>query len=105
MRITRKKGAFEKGYEMTYSYEIFQIHSVKRTYPITYSLSDFNNEVLKGSFYETEIQLVDKSNNIYPIESIVRTRNRGGSREYFVKWVGYPVEANSWVQHTDLFGI
>ena len=35
VRITRQKGAFEKGYEMTYTYEVFAIHAVKPTHPIT----------------------------------------------------------------------
>ena len=105
VRITRKKGIFEKGYEMTYSYEVFIVESVKPTYPVTYALQDFNGQVLKGSFYDREIQLVDKSDDIYPIEKIIRTRNRRGAREYLVKWVGYPAAANSWVSHQDLFTV
>ena len=105
VRITRKKGIFEKGYDMTYSYEVFKIDSVKPTYPLTYAIKDFNGEVLKGSFYGNEIQLVDKSDNIYPVEKIISTRNRAGTREYLVKWLGYPIAANSWVAHQDLFGV
>ena len=103
VRITRQKGIFEKGYEMTYTYEVFKIHSVKHTYPITYAIKDFNDEVIKGSFYENEIQLVDKSDDIWLVEKIIRRRTVGGVIQYLVKWQGYPVEANSWVLHSDLF--
>ena len=103
VRITRDKGVFEKGYEMTYTYEVFEIGVVQQTYPITYSIRDFNGETIKGSFYENEIQLVDKSDDIWAVERIIRKRNRAGITQYLVKWQGYPEEANSWVTHGDIF--
>ena len=105
VRITRFKGPFEKGYEMTYTFEVYEIHSVKKTQPITYVLKDYDGEVLKGSFYDSEIQLVDKSDEIYPIEKIIRTRVRRGKKEYYVKWLGYSNRNNSWVEHQYLFKI
>ena len=105
VRITRKKSVFQKGYEQTYSYEVFKVSEIKNTYPVTYGLQDYKNTNIKGSFYKNEIQLVDKSDNIWPIEKIVDTRMRRGQTEYLVKYLGYPSEANTWIPQTDLFDL
>ena len=103
VRITRKKHVFQKGYEQTFSYEIFFVNEVKPTYPMTYGLKDYKGEVIRGSFYKEELQLVDKSNNIYPIERIVHQRKQNNKIEYLVKFVGYPDEANTWIPQSELF--
>ena len=105
VRITRLKSVFQKGYEQTYSYEVFQVKEIKNTYPITYGLQDYKGGEIKGSFYSREIQKVDKSDNIYPIEKIVSTRTRGGITEYLVKFIGYTDEANAWVPQSELFDL
>ena len=103
VRITRKKTAFEKGYEMSWSWEVFKVSEVKKTYPVTFGIVDFNGEEVKGSFYKSELQLVDKSDDIWPIEKIISTRKRGGETQYLVKFLGYPNEANTWISQKDLF--
>ena len=103
VRITRKKHVFQKGYEQTFSYEIFFVNEVKPTYPITYGIKDYKGEVIQGSFYKEELQLVDKSDNIYPIERIVRQRKRNNEIEYLVKFVGYSEDANTWIPQNELF--
>ncbi len=103
VRITRKKGTFEKGYEMSWTWEVFKVREVKRTYPVTYGLSDYKGDEIQGSFYKSELQLVDKTQDIWPIEKILNTRKRAGQTEYFVKFLGYPNEANIWIAHKDLF--
>ena len=52
VRIARKKYTFQKGYEETFSYEVFQIAEIKENYPVTYGIQDFKDEVIKGSFYK-----------------------------------------------------
>ena len=68
-------------------------------------MRDYKGDGIKGSFYKNEIQLVDKSNNIWPIEKIVDTRKRSGRTEYLVKFLGYPPEANTWIAQNDLFNL
>ena len=102
VRITRKKGVFEKGYEMRWTWEVFNVSKVKKTYPVTYGLSDYKGEEIQGSFYKSELQLVDKSDNIWP-SKVIKTRRRGGRTEHLVKFLGYPDEANTWIPHQELF--
>ena len=105
VRITRQKRTFQKGYEQLWSHEVFTISEIKDTYPITYGLKDYKGEEIKGSFYTSEIQIVDKSNSVYQIEKVLDKRTRRGQTEYLVKWQGYPNEANTWVPHFDLFSL
>ena len=105
VRITRQKSAFQKGYEQTYSYQIYQIRRVQDTKPPTYLIKDFDSQPILGSFYKEEIQKVDKSDNIYPIERVINRRSTRNGTEYLVKFMGYPNSANTWIPQQDLFDI
>ena len=105
VRITRQKNIFQKGYEQTWSYEVFKVSKVKDTNPITYEIEDYNSNPLKGCFYESELQICDKSSGIFPIERIVRRRRYQGRTQYLVKYKGYADIFNSWVEQGDLFKI
>ena len=52
VRITRKKGTFEKGFTPNWTEEVFTISSVKATKPPTYAIKDTLGEPVQGSFYE-----------------------------------------------------
>ena len=57
---------------------------------MTYEVKDLSGELIKGSFYEPELQ------------KILKTRKRGGKIEYLVSWKGYPSKFNSWVDEITL---
>ena len=59
VRITKKKGQFEKGYTTRWRTEIFVIEKVLNTDPVTYEIKDLEDEEIKGSFYEQELQLTE----------------------------------------------
>ena len=62
VRVIASKGIFEKGYKGYWTEEIFIIEKVKSAAApqIMYKLKEWGGEVLKGSYYEKELQLVDK---------------------------------------------
>ena len=98
VRIKQTKRIFKKGYEPSWTEEIFTIISRYPSDPPTYILQDFLGETIKGKFYEQEIQpIVHKKDDIYIIERVIKTRRRGNRTEYFVKWRNYPDKFNSWV--------
>ena len=98
VRITTQKSPFRKGYLGYWSEEIFEITSRLPTVPVTYELRDLSGELIKGRFYEPEIQKVLKSDKEhFDIDRILKTRKRGGKIQYLVSWKGYPSKFNSWV--------
>ena len=103
VRISGKKDTFQKGYEQTYSHQVYEISVVQDTYPVTYKIKDFNNEEIQGAFYKNELQLVDKSDRIYPINRIVKTRKRKGKTEHLVNFKDYPEDLTEWVPQSAVF--
>ena len=55
VRIYRYKRTFEKGYKPNWTKEIFVVHEVNKTNPITYKLKDLEGEPILGSFYKEEL--------------------------------------------------
>ena len=50
VRITRKKGTFEKGFTPNWTEEVFTIISVKATKSPTYTIKDTLGEPVQGTF-------------------------------------------------------
>lgn len=94
---------FRKGYKQTYTDEIFTISECIGRQPPVYRLVDLAGEVLKGTFYEPEIQrvIVDK-NKTFKIESILARKKVGRKKMALVKWLGWPVSFNSWIPEKDI---
>ena len=103
VRIDRKKSTFQKGYEQTFSYEVFQIAEIKNTYPVTYGIKDFKDETIKGSFYKNELEAVDKSDDIWPINKIIKSRKYRGETQFLVNFLGYPETLTQWIPQNQLF--
>lgn len=101
VRISKYKHVLEKGYLPGWSEEIFAIAQRFPTYPVTYGLVDQSGEDIKGKFYEQELQFVNKNDDVYTVEKVLKTRKRNGRVEYYVKWKGYPDKFNSWT--TDVY--
>jgi len=97
VRITVRRRPFAKGYLGRWSREIFEIDARLPTVPVTYRLKDLAGDLIKGKFYEPEVQKVIKGDDEqFDVEKIIKTRRRAGKIEYLVKWLGYPDKFNSW---------
>jgi len=99
VRIKQSKRTFKKGYEPAWTEELFTISSLYPSDPPTYILKDFLGETIKGKFYEAEIQPVVKTDDIFIVDRVLKTRKRGRKTEYFVSWRNYPKKFNSWVDN------
>ena len=62
--------------------ELFKIHSINKSNVITYKIKDLNDEIMKGIFYERELQKTKNTSKVYVIEKIIR-KNKN---KYLVKW-------------------
>jgi transposase InsO family protein len=99
VRINKKKKTFEKGYTPRWTEEVFTISAVQNTSPVTYKITDYNNEEIKGTFYEPELQKT--SQEIYRIEKVIKK----GRTKSLVKWKGYPETFNSWISNKELIAL
>ena len=82
-----------------WSEELFKIYKVNKSNVITYQLKDMNDEIIKGIFYERELQLTKNNTGEYIIEKIIR---KVGDK-YLIKWRGYDNSFNSYVNENDIF--
>ena len=70
----RRRELFDKPTgNIKWSEELFQIHSIDKSNIITYKIKDLNNEIIKGIFYEKELQKTRNTSNEYIIEKILKT--------------------------------
>ena len=97
VRISKTRRQFKKGYLPNWSDEHFTVAVRHPTDPPTYEIDDYDKERVKGKFHELKLQKVFKTDDVYKVESVLKTRKKNGRKEYFVKWFGYPDKFNSWV--------
>ncbi|CAB3990300.1 integrase core domain-containing [Paramuricea clavata] len=86
VRITKYKNIFTKGYEANFTEEIFKVVKVFRGDPNMYEIESHDGEPIIGKFYEEELSAVDKRDDVYRVEKILRRRkgmetNRDNDRE------------------------
>jgi hypothetical protein len=103
VRISKTRTSFERGYTPNWTREIFRIVEVMiNERPVVYKIEDYSGEKIRGTFYRHELQVV-KEPTTFKIETILETRRRkGGKKQFFVKWLGYPDSFNSWVNEEDM---
>ena len=48
LRVPDKRNIYSKGYTTNWNRELFKIHSINKTNPVTYPLNDENGEIIQG---------------------------------------------------------
>ena len=96
----KRRELFDKpSSNIKWSEELFKIHSINKTNVITYKITDMNNKIIQGIFYERELQLSKmKEDGLYIIEKIIK---KAGDK-YLIKWRNYSNEFNSWINKNDI---
>lgn len=103
VRIQKERGVFGRGYNETSAKEYFRVAQVLHRLPIiSYKLQSLDtNEIIDGAFYDSEIQLI--KGDIFKIERVIKERKlKNKGKEYFVKWLDFGDQHNSWVKASDL---
>ena len=96
--ISKLKKTFEKGFEPNWTEEIFVVHKVQNTQPITYKIKDLNDEPIVGSFYEQQLQATDQK--VFRIDKIIRRNYK--TKQALVRWRGYDKSFDSWIPFKDI---
>ncbi|GFN91902.1 integrase core domain-containing protein [Plakobranchus ocellatus] len=95
VRLARARRCFSKGYLPAWTVETFRVKVVRKTVPVTYVITDYNDNDVKGTFYEEELQKIGKPQD-YKVEKILR-KSRDGKKKLLVRWLGYGTDFNSWI--------
>lgn len=99
VRISQLKHPFQIDYQQKWTEEYFKVtQRYKRDGIPVYKVKDLTDEPIDGTFYESELQKVEKSGDIlYRVEKVLKKkRKRGNTSEVYVKWDGWPGKFNSW---------
>ena len=90
----KRRQLFDKATgNIKWSEELFKIYKVNKSNVITYQIKDMNDEIIKGIFYEKELQLTKNNTGEYIIEKILKTKGN----QMYVKWRGHSNNFNSWI--------
>ncbi|KAK3099205.1 hypothetical protein FSP39_000987 [Pinctada imbricata] len=106
VRVSHIRNPFTREYDQKWSGELFIISDrrLRGGIPV-YRLIDYLNEEITGTFYQPEQQKVDVRNeDVFKVETIIKTKGRGRNKQYFVKWLHWPSKFNSWINASDLSG-
>lgn len=107
VRLSHLKHVFQRGYNQQFTGEVFKI--VKRFHlqgiPL-YKVKDFNDELIEGDFYESDLQKVDKDeDSLWLVEKIIKRRRRKGMEEVLVKFESWPSKFNQWIKESDIIDL
>ena len=102
VRISKYKSTFIKGYEANFTEELFKVVKVIRGDPNVYEIEDLEGEPITGKFYEEELSGVDKKDDVYRVEKILKRKSVKGKKMVLVKWSGYDSKHNSWIPESDV---
>ena len=102
VRISKYKSTFTKGYEANFTEELFKVVKVIRGYPTVYEIEDLEGEPIIGKFYEEELSGVDKKDDVYRVEKVLKRKKVKGKKMVLVKWLGYDSKHNSWIPESNI---
>jgi hypothetical protein len=93
VRISYKKGIFEKGYTQNWSNEVYKIYNVDNSeFPTIYNIEDLKGENIDGLFYEQE--LLKTAIPDYKEIDEVTIEKEGRKNVYIVSYKGLPSKFN-----------
>ena len=78
VRVSKYESIFSEGYEADFTEEIFKIVKVFRGDSNMHEIDDYEGEPIIGKFYEYESSAVDKKDNTYRIEKVLKKKKRIG---------------------------
>lgn len=102
--ISKIASVFDREYDEKWSGEFFVVRRrfLRNGIPV-YTLGDYNDEAITGTFYHPELQKVDvRDEDTFKIEKILKTHGRRPNKQHFVKLLHWPKKFNSWIYADDI---
>ena len=106
VRISYSKSPFERSYKEKFTQEAFIVRDryLMNGIPV-YKLADLQNTLIDGVFYSHDLQPVIKTDDIWQVERILKTRGKGKNKQVLVRWKGYGPKFDSYVLKSSLKNI
>ena len=105
VRISSLRTPFRKGYLEAWTQEIFIVWNVIPSHPMRFRLKDLKQEIIKGSFYQEELQKVNLSDPEavkYTIDKVLSYKKINGVNYAKIRWYQIPPKFDSFVKKSDL---
>jgi len=74
VRINKTRKVFKKDYLPSWGWELFTIHEIVFSTPITFKIRDSKEEEIRGNFYKEELQKA-KPPSFYNIGEVLKRKN------------------------------
>lgn len=99
VRLNKKFRTFKKSYLPGWTEEVFIVGRVKPGPVPTFRITEWDGTPIEGTFYTQDLQKVQVSDNdLFRVEKVIR---RKGTK-LFVRWKGWPVKYDSWINKKDV---
>jgi hypothetical protein len=101
VRISNKVDFNHRSYDESHKMHAYKISKVLTHLPVTmYELTEYNGDEMNGVWYERE--LTEWTGSVFKLNEVLQERKRAGKKEYFVSWMGYSNNYNSWIPEDQL---
>ncbi|XP_069102146.1 uncharacterized protein [Argopecten irradians] len=93
-----------RSYQEQWTTELFKISQRFRQQGIPmYTVKDFQDKSIEGTFYQSELQKVQKEEDeLWKISKVLKKRKRNGKIEYLVQFEGWPKQFNQYVPEEEI---
>ena len=107
VRLSYNRYTFQRDYHQKWTTEIFKVSERFLTQNIPlYRVKDYLGEKIAGTFYQRELQKVNKTEDaLWIVEKVLKKRKRAGKVEYYVKFDGWGNKYNSWIAEDSIQNI
>lgn len=97
VRLVVARSTFQKAYKPMWTEEVFMVTKVhRRDWPPAYSVVDLDGEHILGTFSPYELQKIPFNKDTFIPDSVVKTRQRRGKKEYLVHYRDRPSTQDAW---------
>lgn len=102
VRVSFLRRTFQREYDERWSRELFVVNERFMSDGLPqYRLKDYAGEVVSGTFYENQLKKAYEQYR-YLVETVLRSRKRGGRKQLLVRWRGWPSKYDSWIDEKDV---
>ena len=102
VRLSKYRKTFQKGYLPKWTQEYFIIADQINSKPHTYRLMDLKREIIRGIFYESELQNIIVPDQQSYVIDILKSRVKRGKKEYYIHYKNWPKSHDEWISETQL---